>query len=448
MTRTSHPPRRRGRRVALAIVATALVATILPSAASAADPDDTVLRWNAHAVAAIGNPGTATPPGLGQPPPVSSIHLAMVQAAVYDAVNAIDGGHEAYLDGLPSVSSSASKAAAAATAAHGVLVGLASAAPAVVASVDALLTASLAGIPDGPAKTAGIAIGQAAAAAMLAERTGDGRFGSRTFTPGDAPGEWVVVPPLNANVFGWVADVRPFALRSADQFRVEPPHPLTSLEYAVEFNEVKALGRQTGSSRTAAQTSLAGFVSANPLPLMNRGLREIAAAQGLDPAEQARFLAMTNVASADALISCWENKVHYNVWRPVTAIRAAATDGNPLTTADPDWTSLVPTPGYPDLPSGYNCLAAGMWHAARLFFGTDRMSFSLTSPGIVAAPPNTPVGVDGSTRHYTRFTGVVRDAIEGRMLNGLHFRHADVQGAWIGKKAAQWVAKHEFEPVD
>ena len=448
MTRTTGSPARRGRRAVLALVITAILASVVPATSVAAEPDEMVLRWNAHAVAALSSPGTATPPGLGQPPPVSSIHLAIVQAAVYDAVNAIDGGHESYLDDLPSAPSSASKAAAAATAAHDVLVALASASPTVVASLDGLLTSSLADIPEGSAKTAGIAIGQAAAAAMLAERTGDGRFGSRMFQPGDAPGEWVIVAPLNANVFGWVADVRPFALDSAGQFRVKPPLPLTSSEYAAEFNEVKALGRQTGSSRTAAQQSLAGFVSANPLPFMSRGLRAIAAANRLSPAEQARFLAMTNIASADALISCWENKVHYNVWRPQTAIRAAATDGNPLTTADPDWTSLVPTPGYPDLPSGYNCLAAGMWHAARLYFGTDMMSFSLTSPGVVAAPPNTPVGVPGSTRQYTRFTGVVRDAIEGRMLNGLHFRHADVQGAWIGKKAAQWVAKHEFQPVD
>ncbi len=157
---------------------------------------------------------------------------------------------------------------------------------------------------------------------------------------------------------------------------------------------------------------------------------------------------MTNMAAADALIDCFNNKDIYNVWRPQTAIRQAATDGNPLTSADPDWVSLLPTPGYPDLPSGYNCFAAGMWYAARLYFHTDKVSFQLTSPGLVAAPPNAPVGVPGSTRSYTRFSDVIRDAIEGRILIGLHFRHADQQGAWLGKKAAQWVNKHEFRAVD
>jgi hypothetical protein len=381
-------------------------------------------------------------------PPISVIHLAMVQGAVYDAVNAIDGGHQPYLDGLPSASGSASKAAAAATAAHDVLVALAAASPTVVGSVDGLLASSLAEITPGSSKDAGSAIGHAAASAMLADRANDGRFGSKAFEIGDAPGEWVLVPPLNANAFAWIGAVRPFALKNAGQLRVEPPLPLTSPEYAAEFNEVKALGRQTGSSRTAAQQSLAGFVSANPIPFMSRGLREIAVAKGLSTAEQARFLAMANMAAADAAIGCFNNKDYYDVWRPQTAIQQAATDGNPATLPDAEWKSLIPTPGYPDLPSGFNCLTAGIWYSARLYFGTDKMSFSLTSPGVVAAPPNVPIALPGSTREYKRFSDVIRDAIDGRILNGLHFRHADVQGAWLGKKAAQWVNKHEFRPVD
>ena len=449
MSPANRSPRRRGWRAVLVLVTVALAATIAPaSSALAVEPDDMVARWNGHAVAALGNPGTATPPGLGQPPPLAPIHLAMVHGAIYDAVNAIDGGHAAYLDGLPSAPSTASKAAAAATAAHDVLVGLASASPTVVASLDGLLASSLAEIDAGSAKEAGIAIGQAAAAAMLLDRTGDGRTGTRSFTVGDAPGEWVPTAPLSNNVFAWVGDVRPFSLDSGSQLRTEPPLPLTSAEYAAEFDEVKALGRQTGSSRTPEQTSLAGWASANPFVFMNKGLRDIAIAQRLSTTEQARFFAMTSVSSADALIACWDNKDHYSVWRPQTAIREAASDGNPATTADPAWLSLIPNPGYPDLPSGFNCLSAGIWHAARAYFGTDSMSFALTSPGVAAAPPNVPIGLPGSTRTYTRFSDVVRDSIEGRILNGLHFRHADKQGAWVGKKAAQWVAKHEFRPLD
>ena len=446
MTRIAHT-RRRGWRAALAMTAIAAAMTLPPATSLAAEPNDMVLRWNANVVAALSNPGTAAIPGIGQPPPLASIHVAMAQTAVYDAINAIAGGYTPYLSGLPAAPSTASKAAAAAQAAHDVAVALTASSATVVASLDAQLAASLAEVT-GAGKDAGIAIGRAAAAAMLLDRQNDGRTGTKTFEIGDDPGEWRLVPPLNANSFAFVGSVRPFALKSPDQLRVEPPLALTSPEYAAEFNEVKALGRQTGSTRNEAQESLAGFISANPLPFMSRGLREIAAARGMSPAQQARFLAMTNMASADALIGCWNNKDFYDVWRPQTAIQLAATDGNPATTADPNWKSVIPAPGYPDLPSGYNCLTAGMWYAVRLYFHTDFVSFSLTSPGVAAAPPNIPATLPGSTRSYTRTSHLIKDAINGRILNGLHFRHADEQGAWLGKKAAQWVEKHEFLPVD
>ena len=155
------------------------------------------------------------------------------------------------------------------------------------------------------------------------------------------------------------------------------------------------------------------------------------------------------MGGADALISCWHNKKVWSAWRPQTAIREAANDGNPLTSPDPEWLSLFATPGYPDEPSGYNCYTGGFWYGARYFFGTDKMSFSLTSPGVPAnANAGNPVGVPGSTRSFTRFSGVVDDTIEGRILNGFHFRTADVHGAWIGKKTAQWIDKHFFQPVE
>ena len=155
------------------------------------------------------------------------------------------------------------------------------------------------------------------------------------------------------------------------------------------------------------------------------------------------------MASADALIGCWYSKKVWSNWRPQTAIHEAANDGNSATSPDASWTSLFATAPYPDNPSGYNCYTAGLWHSARLYFGTDKYSFSLTSPGVPANPlVGNPVGVAGSTRTYTRFTGVIDDTIEGRIFNGFHFRSTDVQGAWLGKKAAQWLDKHYFGPVD
>jgi hypothetical protein len=429
----------------LIIVASA----IAPVGVVAAEPANMVLVWNENAVNVIHGATTATPPGLGNAPPLSPLHLGMVHGAIYDAVNAIDRGHRPYLGGL-SAPSTASKASAVAQAAHDVLVGLTPATlPLVKTRVDDMLAASLAQIDAGQAKTDGIQVGAQAAAAMLAARANDGRFDVEPFPTSTAVGAWRLVEPLNANVFGQFATVTPLTLKRNDQFRTEAPITLdmTGAAYAAEFNEVKALGAQTGSSRTAAQTSLAGFVFANPVVYMNKGLRDISGAKGLSTVAEARLFAQTSFASADALIACWNDKQYWLSWRPQTAIHEAVSDGNPATVADPNWKSLFPTPGYPDQPSGYNCYTQGVWYSARLFFGTDKMHFQLTSPGAPAGP-TVPVPVPASTRTYTRFSDVTRDTIEGRILTGFHFRTADVAGAWIGKKVAQWVDKHEFQPID
>ena len=267
---------------------------------------------------------------------------------------------------------------------------------------------------------------------MLADRVGDGRFGSRAFVVGTAPGEWRPVPPLSNNVFAWMADVRPFALRTQGQFRTAGPPSLGSAQYAAEFNEVKAIGA-SGASRTPEQAALAAFVSGSPFAAVNRAFREIATARGLSTSEQARFFALSSMSSGDGAIACWASKVHWNFWRPLTAIRNADADGNDATVADPNWTSLLAAPGYPDNPSGYNCFAASTMHSARQFFGTDSVSFSLTAGGM--------------TRNYGRFTGFVDDAIDGRVLVGIHFRSGDVQGALLGQKVAEWIEHHYLEPV-
>jgi hypothetical protein len=442
--------RGRGSLAGLSVLALVGALGLVPAASvAAAEPTNMVLVWNANAVNVIGQPATNTPPGLGQGPPLAALHVAMVQGAIYDAVNAIDGGHEPYLPGL-SATSTASQAAAVAQAGHDVLFGITPAANTAVRDrIDALLAASLALIDPSQAKTDGMDIGADAAAAMLAARTGDGRTDVEPFVPSNDLGKWRLVPPLNANIQGQFATVRPLTLNSPDQFPTEGPPALTSAQYAAEFNEVKALGAQVGSSRTDAQTLMAGFYTANPLFFYNAGLRAIAIDQGLSTSEQARLFVKTSMAGADALISCFNNKKLWSAWRPATAIHEAANDGNPLTEPDANWTSLFAAPGYPDEPSGYNCYTGGFWQSARYFFGTDLFAFSLTSPGVPENPAaGNPIGVPGSTRSYDRFTDVIRDTINGRILNGFHFRTADVHGAWIGKKVAQWIDKHYFEPVD
>jgi hypothetical protein len=433
-------------RLALGVVLI-LTSSVAALPTAAASDSDAVLVWNQQAVNALSLPlPTAVPPppvpGGGQPPQVASQHLAMVQGAVYDAVNAIAGGYQPYLSGLPSTPS-ASKAAAVATAAHHVLVGLTPVSlPQIVRdNLDAFYETYLAGIADGQAKNDGIAIGAAAATAMLANRVGDGRYIPYSFTAGTEPGEWRPTGS-GSDPFAWVSNVRPFTLNSTSQLRTEGPLELTSAEYAAEFNEVKALGAVSGSTRTADQTLLAQFYVANPLPFVNGAFRNIAAQQGLSTAEQARLFAKSSMGAADALISCWDDKDYWSFWRPITAIQEAANDGNPATSPQADWTpfiaTLVPsaTPPYPDHPSGYNCFTGSMMRTAREFFGTDHMAITLTSP--TGAAPRT----------YERFSDVVRDTIDARIYLGIHFRTPDVQGAWIGKKAAQWVDKHYFQPMN
>jgi hypothetical protein len=439
MSRTEPRSRaQRGLATFSAIVLVAVAGLIPVASVMAAEPTDMVLVWNANAVIALSNANTATPPGAGQTPPVASIHLAMVQGAVYDAVNAIDGGHQAYLAGLPSAPANASKAAATAAAAHDVLIGLIPALPQNVKdSIEASYTSSLAAItPDNQAKADGIAIGQAAAATMLADRADDGRYGTFRFTAGTHPGEWrPELPSFVSDPFAWVARVRPFTMKSTSQFRTDGPLDMTSAQYATEFNEVKTMGALTGSSRTDAQTLEARFYSTNPLPMMNRAFREVAAARGLSLTDDARLFVTTSMSSADALIGCWDDKAYWNFWRPLTAINQAADDGNPDTAPQAGWLPLIATgtAPYPDHPSGYNCFTSAMMHTAKGFFGTDKISFVLHS------------SITGTSRSYDRFTRVLDDTIDARIWLGLHFRTPDVQGAELGKRAANWAASHYFK---
>jgi len=424
----------------------ALLASTLHSNPAYAGENDAVNVWNQRAVIALTNGTAAATPGAQFAPPVAFIHLAIVQGAVYDAVNAIKGGHDPYLEGLKAATS-ASKGAAAATAAHHVLIGLVDQAPvtatltagvksAIKARLDADYASSLAEVADGPAKAKGIDVGAAAAAAMLANRAGDGRFGAPGFnvpaTPG--PGQWRPAPVNDPNA--WVRNVRPFTLPSSEYFHTSGPSALTSAQYTAEFNEVKAVGRATGSTRTPAQTLLAQWSFPNPVPMMYGAMRQVAASKGLTISEQARFHAMTSMSGADSLINCWAEKAHWGFWRPVTAIQLAATDGNDATAPDADWTSLLPLPPYADEPSGANCAYSGTMNAAKNFFGSDAAEFDMASAG-------TGAGTE-STRHYSHFTDVVTDMIEARIYGGLHFRRADVNGAMLGKSVADYVDSHFF----
>jgi hypothetical protein len=272
---------------------------------------------------------------------------------------------------------------------------------------------------------------------MLAARTDDGRYEAFSFTVGDDVGAWRPTPPGFVNdPFAWVARVEPFLLRGPSQFRTKGPRALKSGAYARQYNEVKELGGPTlGSPRTSEQEAVAQFYTVSLVELFNRTFRTIADDRGLTLADEARLFGMLNLATADAVINCWNDKAHWSNWRPITAIRNGDNDGNPSTVGDPGWTPLIATPPYPDHTSGYNCGTSSYMHTAEAFFGRGKTQFSVV---------RTPGGV---TRDYERFTDVIDDTIDARVYQGIHFRAADVQGAEIGKDVAHWLDKHYFEPV-
>jgi hypothetical protein len=409
------PPRMRSVGL-LAAVAAAAVLAASPARA------DTVTDWNVNATDALIT--TA-----GQAPTVSTIHLAMVHGAVFDAVNSIDRGYEPYLVRVPA-RSWYSKDAAAATAAYRVLTNLV---PAQQATLAARYATSLATIPDGSAKQGGIAVGEAAAWSMIAARTEDGRFGPYRFPVGAAPGSWRPVLPAFVNdPNAWVKDVDPFLGKDPERFRSHGPYDLGSRRYAREFEEVKVLGSLTSTARSADQTDAAKFWAEGPM-IITRLARQLSADFKLSVADSARMYAMEYLTGADTLIAVWDDKAYWLFWRPITAITEAASDGNAATEPQAGWLPLINNPPYPDHPSGLSGVTSAMAESLEDFFGTDRIAFSASSLN------------SGTTRYFERFSSMTEEVVDARVWSGIHFRNADEDGARIGKEVARWRDRHFFD---
>ena len=408
------------------LVAAAVLISLVVSAPARADA---VSEWNDIAFTAL--TASVMDGGAGQSPPVSTIHLAMVHGAVYDAVNAIDRRYRPYLT-APKAKRWYSKDAAAATAAYRVLRTIL---PAQQMKFDLLYADSLVGIPPGKAKDGGIGVGEAAAAAMLLARMNDGRFGTFRFTPGTEAGQWrPPLPPFLNDPNAWVKNVTPFMITSASDYRSDGPNRLESRKYAKEFNEVKSLGVATDSTRNADQTDMALFWSEGPA-IWTRITHQLSDRYGLRIADNARLFAMLYLTGADALIACWDDKAAWSFWRPITAIREADDDKNPKTESDENWLPLISTPPYPDHPSGLACVISAMAQTSRDFFGTNRVGFSAT-------------GVNSMTvRSFSRFSDATDEVIDARVYSGIHFRIADDHGAKIGKQVARWREEHFFQPA-
>jgi len=337
------------------------------AAAAAADP---VLDWNAIAVAtATGNPFN------------QARILATTQLAVFEAVNAIQGGYTPYL-GTIVAPAGASADAAAVAAAHDVLRFYF---PGSAAMLDAAQAASLSAIPDGPAKTGGVATGAAAAAAMIGARVNDGSSPLQFYLPSSTdPYQWQLTPGCTAaggQFMNW-PNVKPFGIAAAGEFVADPPPALTSNEYAKAFDEVKRVGRDTSTERPQDRTDVARFYAASsPAYVINMAARQISAAQSRSLAHNARAFALINMAISDAAVASFTTKYDYTTWRPETAIHNADVDGNDKTEADETWKPLIVAPCFPSYASNHGSLSnAGAEMLRRLYGPEGTRSRSPTPP--------------------------------------------------------------------
>ena len=398
-------------------VATINLASSIGSPANA----DLVTEWNNAALDAIRAGNTA--------PPIASRGLAILHAAIYDAVNGITRTHEQYL--VPSaVPASASRPAAASAAAHQALVNLF---PARASSFDALHAAILATIPNHPQKTAGIVWGEFVASQILAARVNDGSNAIVQPPGGSGPGVWIPTPPafLPYLLPQW-GFVVPFAMSTSSQFRPPGPPSLDSQQYATDYEEVKELGAAVGSTRTEDQTEIAlfwadGAGTETPPGHWNSIAQIIAATRGTTLEENARLFGLLNIAMADAAICAWDAKYTFNFWRPVTAIAFA----------DPQlhWMSFIVTPPFPDYTSGHSTFSAAAATVLPLFFGTEDLPFTTGSDFL-----------PGVFRSFSTCQDAAEEAALSRIYGGIHFRSASADGLQAGSSIGEWTVTHYLLP--
>jgi hypothetical protein len=387
-----------------------------------------VLTWNSVMLRAVITNGVQPP----QPPPASFVYGAYVQAAVYNAVVAIEGGYQPYKSQI-APSPGASVDAAVATAAHDVLIHYF---PLQQSALDTDYQNSLSAIADGEAKTAGIQVGSQAAAELIALRQDDGLNADIGFSmPAPGPGVWQL-PAGAIPVTPWMSKLTPFMLTGNDQFRPGPPPDLSSSEWAKEYNEVKLYGRKDSSVRTPEQTAAALFWAGPPLVQYNLTYQEIVNAKGLSAVQAARLMAMGNIVGADAQVACFDAKYHYLFWRPVFAISQGDTDGNPKTIGDPTYAPLLPTPGHPEYPSAHGCLTSAQAEVFTSFLNTQKINIDIPS-GVAGVP----------SRHFAKANDLVQDIINARVWAGIHYRGSNETGTDVGRKVAHWALKRYFLPT-
>jgi hypothetical protein len=366
----------------------------------------------------------------GRSPASSEYLLALVHAAMYDAVVAIQGEYRPFRVKVDVDRPASPDAAVAAAAYHVLRHRVPASEPALTAEYLAYVSA----LPAGLAREQGIQAGAAVAMQWLALRANDRFDLDVTYQPpAPGPGVWeptATTPPVDVKI----AQVQPYVMQSPDRFRPDGPRGLQSRAYARAFDEAYDLGRLDSVGRTAEQLEVARFWAEHTAVQWNRNLRQLAAGAQLDIVSTARLLAMVHVASADATVGCFDAKYGFLFWRPVHAIRRADTDGNPRTTPDVSWDALLNV-NHPEYPSAHSCWTQAVTDTLAYFFGTDQAEFGLDST------------VTGSTRQYARFSEVAEEVQDARVWAGIHFRFSTDDGATIGRQVARLVARDHFRPV-
>jgi PAP2 superfamily len=388
-----------------------------------------VIDWNRVLLSIVNTPG-AQPANI-QP----TRNFAILHAAIYDAVNAIDRTHQPYLIAVRAPRD-ASETAAADAAAHTALVGLY---PAQKTSLDADYTAELAKVGDGPAKDKGVRLGEQVASDLLAIRANDGsNVTPPPFVAGTNPGDYRSTPPnFPAPVFTTWGRVTPFVLDSGDQFRPAPPPALTSDAYAAAINEVKSLGSATSTTRTADQTEIGKFWNPPIQNFWNQIAQTVALDHHSDLPTTARLFASLNLSFADSAIAFYDAKYTYQLWRPVTAIRLADSDGNPNTVGDPNWLPLAGnTAADPSYPGAHSTISAAGADVLASFFGNGQ-HFSVTSTAL-----------PGVTRSFGSFAAAAQEAGLSRIFSGQHTRLDHVAGLKLGRAVAGFVLHNALLPAN
>ena len=406
-------------RVALLVVVTLAAGTARARA-------DVITDWNAIMVTTVS----------GQNPFAQARLAAIMHLAVFEGVNAITGDHRSFLQTPLVVPLPASAEAAAVAAAHRVLLSYF---PASSSVLDAARAASLAAIADGQAEANGVAVGEAAAAALIALRSSDGSVPPAFHLPSNAdPGEWQLTPscPPAGGVLAHWQNVTPFGITSAEKFRSAPPPPLGSRRYTRDFNEVKSVGAANSALRPPHLADAARFYAVVlAVATWNPAAAQVSIAQANGLSFNARMFALLNMAMSDALVSVMETKYAYDFWRPETAIRDAHLDNNSRTDPDPEWQPFIVAPCFPSYGSAH----AAASYAARLvavaLLGDDAISVTLSN---AAAP--------GLVMEYTAFEEITEDIDDARVYGGIHFRFDQRAGRVQGRRIGTWVIQHNLRP--